>query len=95
MKHPLHFQPGWLLVTVITVTVLVLTRAAAQEPAPIGKTSYAPVVVEEGFDSVVSRMAQAKPAIQERHKKLLEERNDLSDQPASGVKMSRGKSVQG
>ena len=95
MKHPLHFQPGWLLVTVITVTVLVLTRAAAQEPAPIGKTSYAPVAVEEGFDSVVSRMTQAKPAIQERHKKLLEERYDLSDQPASGVKMSRGKSVQG
>ena len=95
MKHQLYFKPSWLLGAVLTATVPILAMAAGQEPAPIGKTSYAPVAVEEGFDSVVSRMTKAKSAIQKKHKKLLEERYDLSDQPVSGVKMSRGKSVQG
>ena len=97
MKHSYlyRFRRGWVLGTVIMATVPILALAAGQEPAPMGKTSYAPVAVEEGFDSVVSRMTEAKPAIQKRHKKLLEERYDLSDQPASGVKMSRGKAVQG
>lgn len=95
MKHVLPFHPGLLFGIVIMATVPLLAVAADQGPAPIGKTSYAPVAVEEGFDSVVSRMKAAKPAIQKRHRKLLEERYNLSDQPASGPKMSRGKSVQG
>ncbi len=95
MKHHLHFRPGWLLGTAIMVTVPLLSMAAGQEPASRGKTSYAPVVVEEDFESVVSRMTKAKPAIVKRHRALLEERYDLSDRPAPGVKMSRGKPVQG
>ena len=95
MKHQLHFRPGWLLGTAIMVTVPLLSLAAGQEPASRGKTSYAPVVVEEDFESVVSRMTEAKPAIMKRHRALLEERYDLSDRPVPGVEMSRGKPVQG
>jgi len=40
-------------------------------------------------------MSAAKPAIMQRQKALLEERYDLSDRPAAGVTMARGKAVQG
>jgi cytochrome c peroxidase len=62
----------------------------AQQPA----TSYAPVVMREDFDETVARMTAAKPEIMERQMKLLEQRYDLSDRPAQGVTMSRGKPVQ-
>ena len=95
MKHQLHVRPGWLLATAIMATLPLLSMVAGQEPASRGKTSYAPVVVEEDFESVVSRMTNAKLAIVKRHRALLEERYDLSDRPVPGVKMSRGKPVQG
>ena len=95
MKHQLHLWPVLLLGTAIMATVPLLSMAAGQDPASRGKTSYAPVVVEEDFESVVSRMTKAKPAIVKRHRALLEERYDLSDRPVPGVKMSRGKPVQG
>jgi cytochrome c peroxidase len=62
----------------------------AQQPP----TSYAPVVMQEAFDKTVARMTAAKPAIMERQMRLLEERYDLSDRPAKGVTMSRGKPIQ-
>ena len=62
----------------------------AQQPP----TSYSPVVMHEDFDKVVARMSAAKPEIMERQMKLLEERYDLSDRPAQGVTMSRGKPIQ-
>jgi cytochrome c peroxidase len=58
-------------------------------------TSYAPVANTEDFDATVERMQAAKPALRRRHMELLEERYDLSDRPAEGVTMSRGKPVQG
>ena len=63
---------------------------ASAKPA----SSYSPVVMKEDFKTTVSRMEAAKPAIAQRHQKLLEERYDLSDRPAEGVTMSRGKPVQ-
>lgn len=63
----------------------------AEEPVP---NSYAPVVVSEKFDDVVKRMEAEKPQIEAAHKKLLEERYDLSDRPAEDVTMSRGKPIQ-
>jgi cytochrome c peroxidase len=56
--------------------------------------SYAPVVVQEDFDKTVARMSAAKPEIMARQMKLLDERHDLSDRPAEGVAMSRGKPIQ-
>lgn len=49
----------------------------------------------ENFNSLVKRLQSEKPKFAERHKKLLEERYDLSDKPAEGVTMAKGKAVQG
>ena len=66
---------------------------AAQEPG--SKTSsYSPVVIGEAFATVMSRMTAAKPAIEQRQADLLAARYDLSNRPAQGVTMSRGKPVQ-
>ncbi len=68
--------------------------AGAQSEAERGATSYAPVAGTESFKDVVARMKAAKPAVQARQQALLEARYDLSDRPASGIAMSRGKPVQ-
>ena len=73
--------------------VLALGTLLAQE-AGKKSSSYSPVVIQEDFATVMSRMSAAKPAIMQRQKALLEERYDLSDRPARGVTMSRGKAVQ-
>jgi cytochrome c peroxidase len=62
--------------------------------APRGASSYMPVV-EQDFTQVMQKMSAAKPATMQRQKSLLSERYDLSDRPAAGVTMSRGKPVQG
>jgi cytochrome c peroxidase len=59
-----------------------------------GASSYAPVVIEEDFATVMARMVEAKPAIMQRQQELLEQRYDLGDRPARGVQMTRGKAVQ-
>ena len=62
-------------------------RAQAQ-PAPVPAlpvSSYLPVKIDEPFDAIERRMAQAKPAILEAHGKFLAERYDLADRPADRV----------
>ena len=49
---------------------------------------------EEDFATLVKRLQAEKPAFAERQQKLLAERYDLTDRPAQGVTMSRGKPVQ-
>jgi cytochrome c peroxidase len=65
--------------------------ADAAEPQP---SSYAPVDVREDFATILSRMKGAKAGVMKRQTSLLGERYDLSDRPAAGVTMSRGKAVQ-
>ena len=48
----------------------------------------------EDFETVRKRMEKAKPTVQKRQAALLSERYDLTDRPAKGVTMSRGKPVQ-
>ena len=88
----------WSRAALVVLGVLVLgavswrrTTLWAEPPA----NSYAPVVMQEGFDKVVARMSAAKDEVMARQMKLLEERYDLSDRPAQGATMSRGKAVQG
>ena len=57
-------------------------------------SSYAPVDLHEAFSTVMTRMSAAKPDIENRQKKLLEERYDMSDRPVPGVTMSRNKPLQ-
>lgn len=65
-------------------------NAMSQHTTP---SSYIPTI-EEDFSAVEPRMKAAKPAIMQRQMGLLHERYDLSNQPASGLTMSRGKAVQ-
>ncbi len=49
---------------------------------------------EQDFDALVEELQQQKPEFAARHQALLEERYDLSDNPATDITMSRGKPVQ-
>jgi cytochrome c peroxidase len=75
-------------VCLVVAAVLVVATAGANE------TSYAPVAITEDFDSTMARMKAAKPDVMKRQMVLLKERYDLTDRPARGVTMSRGKAVQ-
>jgi cytochrome c peroxidase len=57
-------------------------------------TSYMPVDIKQDFATTMKKMQTAKPAIEQRQQKLLEERYDLSNRPANGASMSRGKAIQ-
>jgi cytochrome c peroxidase len=72
------------------VVLLVLYSAKAQKPV----SSYAPVVEEESFQTTVDRMSAEKAGFMQRQMELLNERYDLSNHPAQGVTMSKGKPVQ-
>ena len=88
MRNPIR-----VLATAVLVAALLGTWAAAMgQDAPV--SSYSPVVSHESFDSVVSRMSSDKAGLMQRARKLLEERYDLSNRPAAGITMSRGKPVQ-
>src|SRR5262245_25755180 len=52
------------------------------------------LAAEEDFATIAKRLQQQKPEFAKRQQSLLAERYDLSDRPAQGVTMSRGKSVQ-
>jgi len=56
-------------------------------------SSYLPVT-EEDFATVLARMRAGKAEVMKRQMDLLGARYDLSDRPAAGVTMSRGKAVQ-
>ena len=71
----------------------VFTVSNAQDTGK--KSSYSPVVVTEDFSTTMARMKAAKSAVMQRQLALLAERYDLSDRPAKGVTMSRGKPIQG
>jgi len=87
MKRKFGFWGAIFSLTIVGVTLL----AQDANPPP---TSYSPVVIKEDFNTVMNRMKSEKPKIMSKQKSLLEERYDLSDRPAKGVAMSRGKPVQ-
>lgn len=58
------------------------------------KTSFMPVDITESFESIKKRLSAEKPGVMQRQKALLQQRYDLSNRPAAGVKMSGGKPVQ-
>jgi len=81
--------PGFAAATI--AAALIAAAALADEPRP---TSFSRVDTTEDFNSVKSRMESAKPGIIEKQKTLLQDRYDLSDRPAAGAAMARGKPVQ-
>ena len=92
MRRPL--SRGVRISLVLGALLLFSLGACAAQVAPRGKTSYSPVTIEEDFATTMARMQAAKADIMKRHMALLEARYDLSDRPAKGVTMTRGKAVQ-
>src|SRR5512140_2213847 len=79
--------------TGVYAAILILPLAvAAEEPAK--NSSYAPVAIGEDFSAIMTRMKAAKAGVEKRQADLLKERYDLSNRPAKGSAMSRGKAVQ-
>jgi cytochrome c peroxidase len=76
---------------VASVAALGLLVPARAQPKP---SSYAPVTGMDDFKTVMGRMEAAKAQVMKRQLDLLAERYDLSDRPAKGATMSRGKAVQ-
>src|SRR5258708_4470028 len=82
----------WLLLVIAGLLVFLNLAYAQQEQR--GQTSYMKVDSTESFASIMARMKAAKPGIEKEHIALLNERYDLSDRPAQGVTMDRGKPLQ-
>jgi cytochrome c peroxidase len=85
---------GWLWTLAAAVGVFTGASAIYAQQAQRAPTSYLPVDIREPFASIMARMKAAKPAIEEAHRDVLEQRYDLSDRPTRGVTMSGGKAVQ-
>jgi len=83
-------QPSRIAAAALLAAVVGPLRAGAQA-AP--KSSYLSVN-EEAFATAFARMTAAKPIVMARQMELLNARYDLSDHPAAGVTMSRGKPIQ-
>src|SRR5690606_13095825 len=56
--------------------------------------SYSPAGIDEDFETIRKRLSAEKQKFPQRHQKLLESRYDLSNRPAKGGTMTRGKPVQ-
>jgi cytochrome c peroxidase len=82
------------IVLCFTCAVLLVSMSLVCAEKASEKSSYSPVVITEPFDSIMKRMTAAKPDIMKRQMDLLNQRYDLSDRPARGVTMSRGKPIQ-
>lgn len=70
------------------------SAVGAGDEQPSKTSSYSPVVINEDFATIMKRMTANKPSIEQAHKTLLEQRYDLSDRPAKGASMTRGKPLQ-
>src|SRR6267378_3232111 len=74
--------------------LFVFLKLAYAQQEQRGQTSYMKVDSPESFASMMARLKAAKPEVEKEHSALLNERYDLSDRPAQGVTMDRGKPVQ-
>ncbi len=90
MKTTIH-KAKW---AVLAAGLLISVFAGRSQDNGKKPSSYMPVDIHESFSTIMSRMTAAKPEIMKRHMALLEQRYDLSNRPAQGVKMSGGKAVQ-
>ncbi len=80
--------------TVAASLAVLIGIAAYADADDKQKTSYMPVDITESFNSTKARLSGEKAAVMQRQKALLEQRYDLSNRPAPGIKMSGGKAVQ-
>ena len=86
---------AWFFAVIVSIGVLTITTRAYTQQGQPPQSSNAPVQIPESFASVMQRMKAQKSVVMQRQMDLLEARYDLSNRPAAGVTMSRGKPVQG
>lgn len=92
MRHRVQ-EFGWVLLMALAALSSVGGVGYAQGTE--NKTSsYAPVDIKENFTTIMARMKAARAEVMKRQMDLLNQRYDLSDRPAQGVTMSRGKRIQ-
>jgi len=86
----------WPLMALLLGMAMILATTSPQAAAEKKElpSSYAPVVIKEDFATIMTRMKAEKPKVMDRQMKLLNLRYDLSDRPAKGVTMTRGKPIQ-
>jgi cytochrome c peroxidase len=85
------------LAPLVIVPVVIAMATCAREKSraePKAPTSYLPVDITEPFSSIVQRMKADKPKHMKAQADLLAVRYDLSNRPAKGVTMFRGKPIQ-
>lgn len=75
---------GWTVLGLAALAALAATAVAQNAP------TKSPTGLNPDFDALVDKLEKAKPAFAQRHQKLLAERYDLADKPATGVRMSGG-----
>lgn len=84
---------GWMLL--VTLATLVSVQGVGYAQGTREKaSSYAPVDIRESFATIMARMKAARAEVMKRQMDLLNQRYDLSNRPAPGVVMSRGKPIQ-
>lgn len=66
----------------------------ATDTKPKLPSSYAPVVINETFQSILQRMSAARQSIDDKQQALLQQRYDLSNNPSKTTTMSNGKPIQ-
>ena len=78
----------------VVCAVLCAATSARAQQTPAKPSSYSPVVITETFATAFARLSAARPALMQVQRELLDLRYDLSERPAGGVTMSRGKPIQ-
>lgn len=82
-------------VSLMALTVMFFASGLSySQEKKMGKSSYAPVTITEPFKEMMSMKKASRRGVMKRHMDLLNERYDLSNNPAKDVTMSRGKPVQ-
>lgn len=85
-------RQNWIrLATLVGILAIGVSHAQEQEKR---RSSYAPVDIKEDFATIKAQKEAGKAEVMKRQMELLNERYDLSDRPAKGITMSRGKAVQ-
>ena len=91
----------WFCAIALPICAITISLAQSQQDSgnangnsDSAPSSYMPVDIKEPFSKIMARMKTDKPAVMRRQQNLLEQRYDLSDRPASGVAMTRGKAIQ-
>jgi hypothetical protein len=84
---------SWTALTATTALVNLTVAYTRQLPPQRSATSYISVDIKRPFQTFMARMKAAQLAVQKRQADVLAERYDLTNRPATGATMARGKAL--